>query len=82
MTDTTTLLDTILAQARDLSPLDKIRLIERLMPQLEQDFTQTGPTTTRSLLGIAEDLGPAPSTEEIDEARREAWGSFASEEDY
>jgi hypothetical protein len=30
----------------------------------------------RSLLGILEDYGPAPSAEEIDEARREMWGNF------
>jgi hypothetical protein len=31
---------------------------------------------TRSPLGLCADLGPAPSAEEIDEARREMWTGF------
>ncbi len=34
------------------------------------------PTLRRSLLGLWADLGPAPSAEDIDEARREAWANF------
>lgn len=30
----------------------------------------------RSIYGILADLGPAPSAEEIDEARREAWAKW------
>ncbi len=30
----------------------------------------------KSLLGLWADLGPAPSAEDIDEARREMWANF------
>jgi hypothetical protein len=33
-------------------------------------------TTPRSFIGLCADLGPAPSAEEIDEARREMWAGF------
>lgn len=36
--------------------------------------------TWRSLLGLGADLGPAPSGEEIDGARREAWANFPRED--
>ncbi|GEM_PF-1963916 len=34
----------------------------------------------RSLNGLLTDLGPAPSAEDIDEARREMWGNFPRED--
>lgn len=74
----TTTLETVLEQARKLSPLDKLRLIERVAPDLEDDLRPSHPRTEeRSLLGLCKDLGPAPSAEDIDEAQREAWGGFA-----
>jgi hypothetical protein len=33
-------------------------------------------SATRTLVGSCADLGPAPSVEEIDEARREMWAAF------
>jgi len=33
----------------------------------------------RALLGVLKDFGSAPSAEEIDEARREAWANFPRE---
>jgi hypothetical protein len=36
--------------------------------------TPSGPP--RGFIGLCTDLGPAPSAEEIDEARREMWTSF------
>lgn len=50
-------------------------------PQTAPTIEQT-PTPSVSLLGIAADLGPAPSAEEIDEASREAWANFPREEFY
>ena len=54
-----------------LSPLDKVRLMEYLAAQLEQDLTDTNIKTLPSLYGLCADLGPAPSVEDIDEIRRE-----------
>lgn len=71
-------LDQILDLTRRLSSQDKLRLIDTLAQQLLQETRSTQPR--RSLLGILADLGPAPSAEEIDEARREAWANFPRED--
>ena len=73
-------LDQVLTIATQLSALDKVRLIEGLAPQIEQDLRARRPTQSKSLLGLCADLGPAPSAEEIDAARREAWVSFPRED--
>lgn len=73
------MLDKVAVQALRLPPLDKVRLVERLMATLEQDLTP--PINPRlSWRGLCADLGSAPTAEEIDEARREAWANFPREE--
>jgi hypothetical protein len=82
MNNDTVLLDQATSLALRLSPVDKVRLIERLAPYLERDLiasTQPQPGA-RSLYGLCADLGSAPSAEEIDEARREAWANFPRED--
>jgi hypothetical protein len=69
-------LEHVLKLARQLSPIDKVRLIERVAPEVERDLATQSRSGSRSLLGLLKDLGPAPSAEEIGAARREAWGSF------
>lgn len=69
----------ILELTQGLSLLDKIRLVERVMPQIERELASTANTPKRSLLGICADLGPAPSAEAIAEARREMWANFPRE---
>jgi hypothetical protein len=69
-------LEEVLKLARQLSPVDKVRLIERVAPEVERDLAAAREGRTRSLLGLLNDLGPAPSAEEIDTSRREAWASF------
>jgi hypothetical protein len=69
-------LDQVLALAKRLSPVDKIRLIERVAPEVERALAAQQEGERRSLLGLLKDLGPAPSSEEIALARREAWASF------
>lgn len=77
MTQTT--LDVVLAQAQQLSPLDKVRLVEQIMTALEQEFQpERPPQPRRSLLGTWS--GVSISDEEIDEARREMWGDFPHED--
>ena len=66
--------------ALQLSPADKVRLIERLAYRLRYDLGSLSPTPKRSLLGALAHLGPAPSAEEIDEARREAWNNSPRED--
>jgi hypothetical protein len=73
-------LDEVLELARRLSPVDKVRLIERVAPEVERDLTAGREGRNRSLLGLLKDLGPAPSAEEIDAARTEAWDTFPRSE--
>ena len=73
-------LEEVLKLANQLSPIDKVRLIERVAPEVERDLTARPGRESRSLLGLLKDLGPAPSAAEIDAARREAWASFSSNE--
>jgi hypothetical protein len=66
--------------ALSLSPLDKVRLVEQVVKTLKGDLESTPHKPKRSLLGLWADLGPAPSAEDIDEARREMWGNFPRED--
>ena len=66
--------------ASRLSPLDRVRLVERVMSDLERDLMASGTRGRRSLYGLCADLGPAPSAVEIDQARREAWADFPRED--
>jgi hypothetical protein len=69
-------LDDVLRLAIRLSPVDRVRLIERMAPDIERELVGHSGTPTRSLLGPLKESGPAPSKEEIDAARHEAWRSF------
>lgn len=66
--------------AKKLSPRDKLRLIEHMAPEIERDILLAQLKPRKSLWGLWTDLGPAPSAEEIDEARREAWANFPRED--
>jgi len=67
--------------ALQLSPLDRARLVERLAALIRLDLQYpTSPTPRRSLYGVLAHLGKAPSDEEIDEARQEAWANFPRED--
>lgn len=69
-------LEDVLKLAQRLSPLDKVRLIERVAPEVELNLAARPGGESRSLLGLLKDLGAAPSAQEIDTARHEAWASF------
>ncbi len=59
-----------------LSALEKIRLVEYVMRKLAGEWQQGQPQPKRSLYGLCADLGPAPSAEDIEEARREMLAGF------
>lgn len=80
MTLESPLLEAAIEQALSLSPLDKVRLVERVMGTLKQDLSTFQPEPRLSLYGICADLGPAPSAEDIDEVRREVWANFPRED--
>jgi hypothetical protein len=72
-----TLYDEVVAKALDLSPLEKVHLVERLMVELEQDLTGVRPQEPLvNWLGLWRNYGTAPSAEEIEEMRREVWADL------
>jgi hypothetical protein len=78
MSEQVTELEQAIAIASNLSPLDKIRLVEQVMATLEQDLTQNPKKPKRSLYGLWSDVHV--SAEDIDEARKEMWGNFPRED--
>jgi hypothetical protein len=73
-------LEQVVSLARQLPPVEKIRLIERMVPEIERDMLGQRPLKRKSLLGLCADLGPAPSAEDIDEIRHEMWAGFPRED--
>jgi hypothetical protein len=76
-------LDAVLDLVKQLSPLDQVRLIEHIAPQLEQALAGVQPQSAparQDAWGALAHLGPAPSAEDIDEARREEWANFPRED--
>ena len=76
----TATLNEVFDLAKKLSPSDKIRLIEHMAPEIERDLLSSHSIPRKSLWGLWANLGPAPSAEEIDEARREEWTNFPRED--
>jgi hypothetical protein len=73
------MLQYVIELAKQLSPMDKKLLIEQLSSDLELESEKVK-KPRQSLLGICKDLGQAPSVEDIDEMRKEAWKNFPSED--
>ena len=73
-------LEEALDLVKQLSPVDKARLIERIVPDIERELMATPPAPRKSLWGLCANLGPPPSAEEIDQARREEWANFPRED--
>ena len=76
----TATLEQVVSLARQLPPVEKIRLIERMVPEIERDMLGQRPPRRKSLLGLCADLGPAPSAEDIVEIRHEMWADFPRED--
>jgi hypothetical protein len=64
--------------AKQLTPVEKVRLIEQIIPDLAAPLEIVSPTPRplKSVYGICHDLGPAPSAKEIDDLRRELFSGF------
>jgi len=69
-------LETVLRLVKQLTPLEQARLIELVVPEIERALIVRPSDTRTSLLGLVKDYGPAPSAEEIDASRHEAWANF------
>ena len=70
--------DTVLNMLRQLTPRERLKVIAQALPEIEKTLAeQSGPL--KSLLGLWADLGPSPSSEDIDQARQEFWRDFPRE---
>ena len=67
-------LEDALAFVRQLSPVDKARLIERMVPDIERELRAAQSTPHVSLRGLWRGLDL--TGDEIDQAREELWGEF------
>lgn len=80
MIDKVTPLDEALALVEKLSPLDKVRLLEKLASTLESDLAETQVEPLESLYGLWADLNIDISEDDIAQARREMWSNFPRED--
>ena len=71
-------LDAVMELVETLTPLEKVRLVARVMSTLEHEFSTDEYAITRSLLGLWQ--GTIVSESEIDSARKEMWGNFPRED--
>lgn len=71
-------LEQVLEAAKQLSLTDKVRLIERVAPQIEREIQAARYRPRKSLRGLWRGLDVTP--DEIAEARREMWGNFPRED--
>ena len=74
VTEQSATLEDVLHLAKQLSATDKVRLIERIAPEIERDLQGSQPEPRESLRGIWQGLNI--TDEDITEARREMWGNF------
>jgi thioredoxin-like negative regulator of GroEL len=66
----------VLTLAEKLSRQEQYEVLERLLVTLKQADLENTQKPKRSLLGVLEEFGPAPSADEIDEVRREMWSIY------
>ncbi|CAN5748313.1 hypothetical protein BH23CHL2_BH23CHL2_14600 [soil metagenome] len=71
-----TTFEDVLKLVEQLSPVEKLRLIERVTPDIKREFSAKRARESVSLLGLFNDLGPAPSTDEIEASRNEILSEF------
>jgi len=73
-------LEAVLNLVKQLSLVDKLRLIKLVVPEIEQELVAESSTPRQSLWGLCADLGTAPSATEIDEVRKTEWTNFPRED--
>ena len=89
--NTTITPETVLNMLRQLPPRDRLKVIALTLPakcpqgkverELPAEYPKgAGLRPLKSLRGLCADMGPAPSAEEIDQSRREAWANFPRED--
>ena len=73
-------LQEVIKLAKQLSSVNKLRLIQQLTPDIEQELEQKELQPKKSLWGLCQNLGKAPSAKEIDLSRSEEWDDLARED--
>jgi hypothetical protein len=73
-------LEEVLGFVKQLSLVDKVRLIERVAPEIERDLKTTQKMPKQSLWGICADLGNALSADQINYIRHKVWVNFPRED--
>lgn len=76
MTDNAGGLENLIKMAKQLSPLEKLRLVEGVLPDIEAGLEAAEAPDLKSLHGTLSTLGPAPSAEDIEATRREMFQDF------
>jgi hypothetical protein len=71
-------LEQALDLVKQLSPVDKARLIERIVPDIERELKAARPMPHKPLRGLWRGLDI--TEEEIVEARRKMWSNFPRED--
>ena len=71
-------LEEVFNLVKQLSLIDKVRLIERVAPEIKRELIVVKPSPKKSLWGLCADLGTAPSADDIERVRREEWANFPS----
>jgi len=66
----------IVALAKQLNPVEKLRLVERVIPDLEALVQGGQLPKSASLYGSLADLGRAPSAGDIEDIRRDMFQNF------
>jgi hypothetical protein len=70
--------DEVMELVETLSPVERVRLVERVMTTLEHELTRENYAEKRSLLGLWQ--GTAITEQDIDEARKDMWSTFPHED--
>jgi hypothetical protein len=78
MMDQAITLEEVVNLAKQLSSIDKVRLIEQIVPEIERDLIKRQDTSRQSLRGLWQ--GVEITDEEIAEARAEMWVRFPRED--
>jgi hypothetical protein len=72
-------LQEVIKFTKQLSAVDKQRLIEQVAPDIEPE-SMNKHEARKSLWGLCADLGQAPSADDIDASRKEEWANFLPED--
>lgn len=74
----TVTLEEIIQLAKQLSPVDKVRLIEEITLQIKREITKREAKSGKSLRGLWR--GPGITDDDINEMRAEIWSNFPRED--